>query len=126
MENNPKEIEVGRFYLIHDDSVTRHPGFVVWKDDDKNRYLVIRTDSDKEGDIPKKDRGIKHITELKHTIGKGIVRSYVKNRPMLCKRKDIGKLLPDLSIHEEDMKTISIVAKNNVEISRSLRKRKKQ
>ena len=33
-----KQIDVGKFYLIHDGSRTGHPGFVVWKDDEANRY----------------------------------------------------------------------------------------
>ena len=49
-----KNIEVGKFYFIHDGSKTGHPGYVVWKDDEKNRYLVVRFDSDKYGDVPKK------------------------------------------------------------------------
>lgn len=48
-ENKIKLIEVGKFYFVHDGSKTGHPGFVIWKDDDANRYLVIRTDSDKPG-----------------------------------------------------------------------------
>ena len=41
-----KNIEVGKFYLIHDGSRTGHPGLVVWKDDEKNTddpgYLLLR------------------------------------------------------------------------------------
>ena len=65
-ENKIKQIEVGKFYFIHDGSKTGHPGFVVWKDDEANRYLVIRTDSDKPGSIIKEQKGEKHITKLKH------------------------------------------------------------
>ena len=50
-----KTIEVGKFYLIHDGSKTGHPGLVVWKDDIANRYLVIRTESDKPGKITKRE-----------------------------------------------------------------------
>ena len=32
---NTKNIEVGKFYLIFDGSRTGHPGFVIWKDDEK-------------------------------------------------------------------------------------------
>lgn len=37
-----KNIEIGKFYLIHDGSKTGHPGFVVWKDDSANLYLLIK------------------------------------------------------------------------------------
>ena len=121
-----KTINLNRFYFIHDDSKTGHPGFIVWKNDALNRYLVVRTDSDKKGEISKKERGLKHITELKHKISKNVVRSYIRNRPMLCKRKDIGILLPDLFIHPDDMPKIIKVSKNKKELSRSLRPRKKR
>lgn len=124
MDRN-KTIDLNRFYFIHDDSKTGHPGFIVWKNDELNRYLVVRTDSDKKGEKSKKERGLKHITELKHTISKNVERSYIRNRPMLCKRKDIGILLPDLFVHPDDMPKIIKVSKNRKELSRSLRPRKK-
>ena len=54
-----KNIEIGKFYFIHDGSKTDHPGYVVWKDDFANRYLVIRTDSDKPRAITKEEKGEK-------------------------------------------------------------------
>ena len=117
-----KNIEVGKFYLIFDGSRTGHPGFVVWKDDEKNRYLIIKFDSDKKGDTPKKNRGVRHISELKHIIGGNIVRSYAKNRPLLCKRRDIGKEFSDLKIHPDDMKLITKISKAKKQYSRSIKK----
>ena len=49
-----KVIEVGKFYLIHDESMTGHPGFVFKKNDTENRYLVILTESDKINQKTKK------------------------------------------------------------------------
>ncbi|MCR5332496.1 MAG: hypothetical protein K6E11_00500 [Bacilli bacterium] len=122
-QNQPiKNIEVGKFYFIHDGSKTGHPGFVVWKDDEKNRYLVIRFDSDKYGDIPKKERGIKHITKLSNPTNPSVMNSYVHNRPMICKRKDIGILLVDLMIDSSDIVIIERVSKQTPEKSPSLRK----
>ena len=117
-----KIIEVGKFYFVHDGSETGHPGFVVWKNDESNRYLVIRFDSDKHGDITKRDRGVKHITKLKHVISDSVMNSYVRNRPMICKRKDIGHLMTDLSINPEDIKIIEMVSHNPPELAPSLRK----
>lgn len=116
-----KNIEVGKFYFIHDGSKTGHPGYVVWKDDEKNRYLVVRFDSDKEGEVPKKDRGVRHITMLKHTIGGNIIRSYAKNRPLLCKRRDIGKEFADLKVNSEDMSAIMKISKNKKQYSKSIK-----
>lgn len=117
-----KKIEIGKFYLIHDGSKSGHPGYVVWKNDDINRYLVVRFDSDKYGDIPKKDRGIKHITKLKQPTSDMVMNSYVHNRPMLCKRKDIGIFLLNLTLSDEDMDLIGKISKHNAELSQSLKK----
>ena len=117
-----KTIEVGKFYLIHDGSKTGHPGFVVWKNDETNRYLVVRFDSDKPGDVPKKDRGVKHITKLNHPTDNLVVNSYARNRPLLCKRKDIGGELLGLSISQEDKEIIDSISDRAPELSGSLRK----
>ena len=37
-----KNIEVGKFYLIHDGSDTGQPGLIVQKDDANNRYFRER------------------------------------------------------------------------------------
>lgn len=121
-----KNIEIGKFYFVHDDSACGHPGYVIWKDDLANRYLVIRTDSDKKGEVPKIEKGVRHITKLSHIIGGEIVCSYVKNRPMLCKRKDLGILLPDLSVHPDDIKIIKEISKREPQLSRSLRPHKRK
>lgn len=127
MENNNqpiKLIEVGKFYLIHDGSKTGHPGLVVWKDDEKNRYLVIRVDSDKPGEVTKEERGVRHITKLKHPTSDNVVNSYVKNRPTMCKRKDIGaKELIGIQIHKEDMNLIKEISTRIPEYSRSFTKK---
>lgn len=122
--NNTKTIEIGKFYLVFDGSKTGHPGLVIWKDNDANRYLVIRFDSDRPGEVPKKQRGIRHITKLSHVIGEGIATSYIKNRPLLCKRKDIGKAWPNLSVHQDDWAIIENASKKESEIKNSLKRRK--
>ncbi len=119
-----KNIEVGKFYFIHDKSKVGHPGFIIKKDDEKNRYLVVRFDSDKDGEIPKMDRGIRHITKLKHPTDNIVKTSYVHNRPMLCKRKDIGRLMLNMSVHHDDYKIIEEVSKNPPELSGSFKKKK--
>ena len=126
MENKTQKIiEIGKFYLIHDGSKTGHPGFVVWKDDDLNRYILIKFDSDKQGDIPKKDRGIRHITRLKHPISSDVATTYVKNRPIICRRKDLwNKELIDLHINDDDMELIKEIAKKEPIKGPSLRKKR--
>lgn len=120
-----KHIEVGKFYLIFDGSRTGHPGFVVWKDDEKNRYLVLRLDSDKPDEITKEQRHVRHITKLKHPTSKEVINSYVKNRPTMCKRKDISaKSLVGISFHVDDIKMINDISKRKPEYSRSFKNKK--
>ncbi len=119
---NTKTIEVGKFYFIHDGIKTGHPGYLVWKDEVANRYLFVKCDSDKKGEIPKTQRGVRHITKLSHTIGNEVVTSYVRNRPLLCKRKDIGKELSDLLIHPDDIELVIRISKNTPELAPSLKK----
>lgn len=120
-----KNIEVGKFYFIHDKSHSGHPGLVVWKDDEKNRYLVVRFDSDKIGAPTKESRGVRHLTKLKHPTDINVINSYARNRPFLCKRKDIGKHLDDLKIHNDDAKLIETISHREPELSSSFKRIKK-
>lgn len=117
-----KNIEIGKFYFIHDGSKTGHPGLIISKDDVANRYLVVRFDSDKYGDVPKIQRGVRHITMLTHPTSIEVMNSYVHNRPMLCKRKDIGGELFNISVHDEDTTIVNKVSENAPEMSPSLRR----
>ena len=125
-ENTIKSIEVGKFYLIHDGSKTGHPGLVVWKDDEANRYLVIRTESDKPGKITKRELERQHLIDLKHPTDNMVAKSYVRTRPMMCKRKDVGsKELVGMSIHPEDQKLVDEVSKRQPQYSKSFKNNKK-
>ena len=117
-----KNIEVGKFYLIHDGSKTGHPGFVVWKDDNANRYLLVLTESDKEGNVSKRAADKRHLTDLDHPTEDRIVKSYIKKRPMLCKRKDIGICLLGMKFHPNDYEKVKFVAKQIPVNGPSLRK----
>ena len=121
-----KNIEVGKFYLIHDGSKTGHPGLVVWKDDKTNAYLVIRTKSDKPGKITKRELERQYLIDLKHPTDDVVVKSYIRTRPMMCKRKDIGsKELVGMYIHPEDKKLIDEVSKKQPQYSKTFKKTKK-
>lgn len=113
---NPKTkikcIEVGKFYLIHNGSETGHPGYIVWKDDTNNRYLVIITESDKPGNVSKRESDKRHLTDLDFPTDLSVVKSYIKKRPMICKRKDIGsKELIGMGFHPSDLEKVEVVAK---------------
>ena len=123
MDNqNIRSIEVGKFYLIHDGSKTGHPGFVIWKDDESNRYLVVITESDKIGNVSKRDADKRHLTDLDYPTEEKVVKSYIKKRPMLCKRKDIGKELMGMGFHSRDYDKVEYVSKQMPVNAPSLRK----
>ena len=124
MENNvsTKRIEVGKFYFIHDGSKTGHPGYVVWKDDEANRYLVVITESDKSGNASKREMDKRHLTDLDHLTDDQVVKSYIKKRLMLCKRRDIGKELIRMKFHSDDLSKVDYVSKQNPINGPSLRK----
>ncbi len=112
-----KKIEVGKFYLIHDGSKTGHPGIVVWKDDLCNLYLIIKFGSTNNIDnVP-----------LKHPISTNVNKSYVYKRPLLCKRRDIGKeLIVDMAINEEDITFVMSIQFNNFACSSSINRKDKR
>lgn len=118
-----KEIKLNVFYFVHDGSRTGHPGLVIWKNDKANRYLVIRFDSDKKGQPTKSQKGVRHITKLSKPIDENVLNSYVHNRPMICKRKDIGKELFGLIICKKDHQIIEKIRYKEVEKSPSVRKK---
>ena len=124
MENKvlSKKIEIEKFYLIHDGSKIGHPGFVIWKDDELNRYLVVITESDKMGNVSKRDADKRHLTDLDYPTEEKVVKSYIKKRPMLCKRKDIGKELMGMSFHSNDYDKVLFVSKQTPVKAPSLRK----
>ena len=117
-----KIIEIGKFYLIHDGSKTGHPGFVMQKDDKANRYLVVITESDKTGNVSKRKTDKRHLTDLDYPTEDKVVKSYIKKRPMLCKRKDIGKELIGMSFHPSDYDKVEFVSKQIPIKAPSLRK----
>ena len=123
-EKKTKVIEVGKFYLIHDGSKTGHPGFVVWKDDEENRYLVVLTESDKDGNASKREKDKRHLTDLDYPTEEKVIKSYIKNRPMMCRRRDIGgKELVGMSFHPSDMEKVNNVSKQKPQLSPSNNKK---
>ena len=72
--------------------------------------------------------GVRHITLLSHPTSSTIINSYIRNRPMLCKRKDIGGKISNMSIHPDDLQIIETVSKRKLQYSKSFNKkyRKKQ
>lgn len=90
-----KRLLKGCFY-----SVNGHPGYIYWKNDKKNRYMAIVTGTS-EG---------RHKTKLKHPTEKGVIKSFVNNRPVLGKRKHFGsKELKGMKFHKDDKPVINAI-----------------
>lgn len=75
-----KHLKKGKFYLTYDGSKTGHPGMIYWKNDKKNLYLALTTDTS-EGN---------HRIRLSTPTDNRVKKSYIKTRPFLGKRKDFG------------------------------------
>lgn len=86
-----KKIRKGKFYHFHEGSPSWHPGMVFWKNDNKNLYLSLTTDTSKG----------EHRTKLMVPTEPGI-ESYVNNRPLLSKRKNISGARSNLKFDKED------------------------
>lgn len=92
-----KNIEVGKFYFIHDGSKTGHPGYIVWKDDQANLYLAIKFGTSCN----------EHNYKFDRPLGKKAKASYVYRRLFLGKRKDFNKrILNDMFITDEESEDI--------------------
>lgn len=109
-----KNIEIGKYYLIHDGSEKGHPGLVVWKDDDANLYLLIKFGS----------TGNDNNTLLPHKISEDVENNYVYKRPFLAKRKDVGKeWIFDYGINDEDKTLLDGIAYNNPTYSTNINRK---
>ena len=106
-----KHIRKGCFYHIHEGSKTGHPGKIYWKNDQKNLYLVITTDST-DGE---------HRTKLQFPTDSRVSVSFVYNRPMLAKRKDIGSEHKDMSFNRKDVVALKIVSRRKYRETKSIK-----
>lgn len=98
-----KNIEIGKFYLIHDGNKTGHPGFVVWKDDSANLYLLI-----KFGSAQNKDNMI-----FPYQLSNDVNKNLIYKRPYLAKRKNIGKeWVFDFCLSNDSREVFNQVLKN--------------
>lgn len=115
MENKCiKNIEVGKFYLIHDGSKTGHPGFVIWKNDIYNLYLFIKVGTTKNN----------NNEMLKESISNDKVTHYIYKRPFLGKRKDFGsKVFKDMFVSGELKSLADIISKTNPVESKSINRK---
>ena len=92
-----KKLLKGKFYLVHDGSKSGHPGFIFWKNDNKNLYLSLIVGTSYSKDLIK----LNFSTEI------GVSKSFVHKKPFLGKRKDFGsKELKRLKFNKNDKKRI--------------------
>ena len=77
--------------------------------------------------MSKREADKRHLTDLTHPTDSTVIKSYVKNRPMLCKRRDIGSNeLVGMKINQEDLDIINKVKEPYPKYSPSFKKQKKQ
>ena len=114
MKNHKKDIksiQKGKFYHVHEGSPTGHPGMVFWKNDKRNLYLTITTDSS-EGE---------HRTMLSTPTSKEIKHSFVYNRPTLAKRRDIGGQYKNMVFSKKDKNLLRIISRKNYRETKSIK-----
>ena len=113
-----KNIKVGHFYFIHDQSLVGHPGYIIWVNDEKNLYLAI-----KFGSTPNE-----HNVPFGRAIGKGIEQSYFYKRSFLGKRKDFSKReLNDMYISKDELsKILSYINVENPIYSKNINRKDKR
>ncbi len=107
-----KIIQKGRFYHIHEGSPTGHPGMIYWKNDKKNLYLALTVDSSYGS----------HRTKIL-PISNTIKHSYVQNRPVLAKRKDIGGQRFDLKFSKKNKKLLKRISEKPFRETMSIRRK---
>ena len=83
--------------------MTGHPGMIYWKNDNKNLYLALTTDTS-DGE---------HRTKLTVPTEKSVNNSFVNNRPLLAKRKNIGGIRSNLKFSKEDRRLLEEISKNS-------------
>ena len=92
-----KKLLKGKFYTTYVGSHMGHPGMIYWKNDEKNLYLALTTDTS-DG---------RHRTRLSVPTDNIVSKSYVYNRPFLGRRKDFGsKELVGMKFSKRDKKKI--------------------
>ena len=106
-----KHLQKGRFYHIHEGSPTGHPGMIFWKNDKRNLYLTLTTDSSVGN----------HRTKLSKPTNKETNQSYVYNRPTLAKRRDVGGRYIDMVFSKKDRIVLRIISTKKYRESGSIR-----
>lgn len=96
-----KHILKGYFYHIHEGSPTGHPGMVYWKNDKRNLYLALTTDSSSG----------EHRTKLSEATDETVEQSFVYNRPLLAKRRDIGGIRTNVRFDKNDKSLLRVVSR---------------
>ena len=112
-----KRIKKGRFYLVFNGSLVKHPGMIVWKKDKRNLYLAVVTGTTNR----------KGMMKLNKPTSQDVTTSYIKRRPFLGKQKDFGKVeMNDMKFSKEDKPLIKATARREPEFSRNIKYKDKR
>ena len=111
-KNKPmKHIEKGSFYHIHEGSPTGHPGMIYWKNDKRNLYLALTTDSSYG----------EHRTKLSSQTSSKVSHSFVYNRPTLLKRRDIGSKYAEMHFSKNDKPLLKVISRRQFRETKSIK-----
>ena len=84
---------------------------VYWKNDKRNLYLSLTTDSSFG----------EHRTKLSHPTNKAIKHSFVYNRPMLSKRRDFGGAYKKMRFPKKDKSILKVISRRKYRESLSIK-----
>ena len=105
-----KVLEIGKFYFIHDGSKTGHPGYIVWKDDEKNIYVALKFGTSKNNE------NILLTTKISLAT-----RNYIYKKLFVGKRKDFSsKALNDFFITDEIRSLFNVIRNNKPIYSKNI------
>lgn len=111
-----KVLNVGTFHIIYDGSPHGHPGYIVWKDDEKNLYIAIKFGTSLN----------KNNFKLQKQIDSEKER-YIYKRLFVGKRKDFGKQeLTQFVITKEVKKLYQKIKSNNLMFSKNISSKDKK
>ncbi len=92
--------------MTHDGSKTGHPGYIYWKNDNKNLYLAITTGTSESNND--------HFIKLSKPISQNSKISYANKKPFLGNRRDFGsKELNGFKFDIGDYEILIRISKNN-------------
>ena len=120
------ELEVGKFYNVHDGSNSGPPGRIEYANKQEDIYISITTGSMTEKEYLSKPFR-KDYKELTHTTTSSVFKSFIHKRPFKGSRDDYGETeYCDMHFHKSDHSIIRIVLKRKPRLGYWLKQKNKK